>query len=104
MLNLVQFLTISGAVVHPEVNGIWKKEDDKIVYKHLTASLFLHADTRNNGNWHITPAIDGGKGLYWARKSQIFPLQEGKFFIGGTNPPEQSKLVITLGNSNGKNV
>ena len=73
------------------------------MYKHSTTSLFLLADTRNYGNWHINSAITGGETLYWARKSSKLPLQEGGFFIAGTNPFEKSKLLITPGNSTGKN-
>ena len=71
------------------------------MYKHSTTSLYLFADERNNENWHINSATT--RNLYWAEKSSKLPLQEGRFFIGGTNPPEKSKLVIICGNSTGKN-
>ena len=99
MVNLDQ-LTISGAVVHPEVNGLWVEQDEtnggKVVFKHSTASLFLHADTRSHGNWHIGSVIEGGDVFYWSYRSSTIPLQKGKFFIASTSPPEQSQLFITF--------
>ena len=106
---LDQFITVSDAVVHPKVNGLWVKQDetngDKVVFKHSTKSLFLHADTRPccHGNWHINSAIEGGEVFYWAGKSLNFPIQKGGFFIASTSPPKPSELVITFKNSTGNN-
>ena len=100
---------MSGAVIHPGVNGVYEKQDethaDKVVYKHSTASIFLAADTRSccHGNWHINSQVEGGKVFYWANKSEKFPLQKGGFYIAGTAPPKQSQLVITYKDSSGKN-
>ena len=103
VLNLPNFITLSDAVVHPEVNGLWLKQDGtnggKVVFKHSESSLFLHADTRTccHGNWHINSQIKGGEVFYWAGQSLNFPMQKGGFYVASTSPPEQSELVITLG-------
>lgn len=106
VVHLDEFITLSGAVAYPQVNGLWEKEEEtnggKVVYKHATESLFIFADMRNNGNWHINSEIEDGDTFYWTWPSSQIPMEEGEFYIAG---PEfnKSTFFITPGDANGKN-
>ena len=107
MSNLDHFLTLSGAVVYPQVNGLWVKQNEtngeKPVFKHSLTSLFLHADMRPccHGNWHISSAIQGGNVFYWAAKTAKIPLKKRVFNIV---PYSKETELFIIEESSGKNL
>ena len=93
-------LLISEAVEHPQVNGLYKREDytnaGKVVFKHVSRSLFLHRHEGKccHGNWHINTEIEGGTWYYWTGKSDDF-MANDNWKVIGTNTV--SNLTIATG-------
>ena len=96
-------------MVHPQVNGVWVKQDElhggNVFYKHSTETIFIYAQ-ENNGNWVIGAAVKGPKDetrFYFARPNNgNLPMEKGRFIVAYSFPHEPSQLVITYGGSIGK--
>ena len=89
-------------MVHPQINGLWVKQDEQyggyVLYEHSTESLFLYKKEGGSRYWMISAVLEGDPKFYFSNSNSDEPPEY--WFVSKTR--EKGQFDITYGDPTGE--